>query len=39
MPYLNFPKGWPTYIPKDKIANWLEFYVEAMEINFGPRRL
>ena len=34
MPYLNFPKGWPTYIPKDKIANWLEFYVEAMEINF-----
>lgn len=34
MPYLPFPKGWPTYIPKDKIANWLEFYVEAMEINF-----
>lgn len=34
MPYLPFPETWPKYIPKDKIANWLEFYVDAMEINF-----
>jgi len=34
MPYLPFPRTWPNYIPKDKIANWLEFYVEAMEIDF-----
>lgn len=34
LPYLPFPSSWPNYIPKDKIANWLEFYVEAMEINF-----
>lgn len=34
LPFLPFPKTWPLYIPKDKIANWLEFYVEAMEINF-----
>ncbi|MEM7210855.1 MAG: NAD(P)/FAD-dependent oxidoreductase, partial [Pseudomonadota bacterium] len=34
MPYLEFPKTWPRYIPKDMIANWLEFYVEALEINF-----
>ncbi|MCX7380640.1 MAG: NAD(P)-binding domain-containing protein [Alphaproteobacteria bacterium] len=34
LPYLPFPKTWPHYIPKDKIANWLEFYAEAMEINF-----
>ncbi|MCC2595848.1 NAD(P)/FAD-dependent oxidoreductase [Pusillimonas sp. MFBS29] len=34
LPYLPFPSTWPNYIPKDKIANWLEFYVEAMEINF-----
>lgn len=34
LPYLPFPSNWPNYIPKDKIANWLEFYVEAMEINF-----
>ena len=34
MPYLPFPKTWPRYIPKDMIANWLEFYTEALEINF-----
>ena len=34
LPYLPFPKTWPNYIPKDKIANWLELYVEALEINF-----
>lgn len=34
LPYLPFPETWPRYIPKDKIANWLELYVEAMEINF-----
>ncbi len=34
LPYLPFPKTWPNYIPKDKIANWLELYVEAMEIAF-----
>jgi putative flavoprotein involved in K+ transport len=33
-PYLPFPKTWPKYIPKDKIANWLESYVETMEIDF-----
>jgi cation diffusion facilitator CzcD-associated flavoprotein CzcO len=37
LPYLPFPKTWPRYIPKDKIANWLEHYVEAMEINFWTR--
>ncbi|PMS29429.1 flavin-containing monooxygenase, partial [Trinickia symbiotica] len=34
LPYLPFPSTWPNYIPKDKIANWLEFYVEALEIDF-----
>lgn len=37
LPYLPFPKTWPNYIPKDKIANWLEFYVEAMEIDFWTK--
>lgn len=37
MPYMSFPKTWPRYIPKDKIANWLETYVEAMEIAFWTR--
>src|SRR4051794_5730221 len=35
--YMPFPPTWPDYIPKDKIANWLEAYVDAMEVNFWPR--
>jgi len=34
LPYLPFPPTWPTFIPKDMLANWFEFYVEAMELNF-----
>ena len=34
MPYMHFPPNWPTYIPKDKLANWFEAYVEGMELNF-----
>ncbi|GAA6011517.1 hypothetical protein JCM10207_002646 [Rhodosporidiobolus poonsookiae] len=30
---LPFPENWPIYTPKDKLANWMEHYVEAMEIN------
>jgi len=37
LPYMPFPRTWPTYIPKDKIANWLEAYADAMEINFWTR--
>ena len=32
--YMPFPSTWPDYIAKDKLANWLESYVETMEINF-----
>jgi putative flavoprotein involved in K+ transport len=35
--YMPFPPHWPEYIPKDKIANWLEAYVESMEVNFWTR--
>src|ERR1700731_2904512 len=34
LPYMLFPPNWPTYIPKDKLANWFEAYVEALELNF-----
>lgn len=34
MPYMPFPDNWPSYIPKDKLANWFEAYVEAMELNY-----
>jgi cation diffusion facilitator CzcD-associated flavoprotein CzcO len=33
MPYMPFPPNYPVYIPRDKIANWLEFYADTMEIN------
>src|ERR1700722_14628737 len=34
LPYMQFPPNWPVYIPKDKLANWFEAYVEAMELNY-----
>lgn len=34
LPYMLFPPNWPVYIPKDKLANWFESYVDAMELNF-----
>lgn len=32
-PYLEFPDTWPTFLPKDKLAGWMEYYAEAMELN------
>ncbi|WP_027582733.1 NAD(P)/FAD-dependent oxidoreductase [Bradyrhizobium sp. Ai1a-2] len=37
LPYMHFPPNWPTYIPKDKLANWFEAYVDAMELNFWTK--
>jgi len=34
LPYLPFPPSWPTYLPKDMVADWFEAYAWAMEINF-----
>src|SRR4051794_30900908 len=34
LPYMPFPPNWPTYIPKDKLANWFEAYVDTMELNY-----
>ena len=34
LPYIPFPASWPSYIPKDKLANWFEAYVESLELNF-----
>src|SRR5215475_13834345 len=33
LPYLPFPPTFPVYIPKDKLANWFESYVESLELN------
>jgi cation diffusion facilitator CzcD-associated flavoprotein CzcO len=32
-PYMPFPENWPVYLPKDKLADWFEFYAESMELN------
>jgi cation diffusion facilitator CzcD-associated flavoprotein CzcO len=37
--YMPFPDNWPVYIPKDKLADWLEFYAESMELNVWLRTL
>ncbi|MFL9875813.1 FAD-dependent oxidoreductase [Paraburkholderia megapolitana] len=37
LPYLPFPASWPLFLPKDKLAGWLEFYAEAMELNVWNR--
>jgi len=34
LPYMPFPPSWPTYLPKDMIADWFETYAWAMEINY-----
>lgn len=33
MPYIPFPESWPIFTPKDKLADWFEFYVKAMDLN------
>jgi Pyridine nucleotide-disulphide oxidoreductase len=33
LPYLPFPDSWPAFVPKDKLAGWLEAYAEFMELN------
>ncbi|GGE22032.1 FAD-dependent oxidoreductase [Aureimonas endophytica] len=34
LPYLDFPKNWPVFAPKDKIGDWLEMYAKVMELNY-----
>ncbi|HEX4305881.1 MAG TPA: NAD(P)/FAD-dependent oxidoreductase [Solirubrobacterales bacterium] len=33
LPFMPFPDSWPVYMRKDKIADWFENYVSAMEID------
>ncbi len=34
LPYIKFPENWPVFSPKDKIADWLEYYTKVMELNY-----
>ncbi|KAL8792661.1 MAG: hypothetical protein Q9195_004721 [Heterodermia aff. obscurata] len=33
MPYLPFPPSWPVFTPKDKLADWFEYYAGILELN------
>ncbi|PPQ95455.1 hypothetical protein CVT26_008474 [Gymnopilus dilepis] len=33
LPYMPYPPTWPVYTPAKKLANWLEFYADALELN------
>lgn len=33
LPYLPFPDTWPVFTPKDKLAEWFEFYAKTLELN------
>ncbi|KAF8656499.1 hypothetical protein AX16_002518 [Volvariella volvacea WC 439] len=33
MPYLPFPPTWPVYTPALKLANWFQYYADALELN------
>lgn len=33
LPYIPFPDVWPEFLPKDMVAGWFEYYVQAMELN------
>jgi len=32
LPYMPFPTTWPVFIPKDKLANWFESYVDSLDL-------
>jgi cation diffusion facilitator CzcD-associated flavoprotein CzcO len=33
LPYLPFPKTWTAHTPKDKLADFLEYYAHALDLN------
>lgn len=33
-PYLPFPEHWPVFSSKDQMANWIEAYVEIMDLDY-----
>ncbi len=34
LPYMDFPKNWPVFAPKDKMGDFLEMYTKIMELNY-----
>ncbi len=34
LPYMKFPETWPIFPSKDKVADWLKYYTDLMELNY-----
>lgn len=34
LPYVPFPSHWPTFTPKDMMADWLDSYVKIMDLDY-----
>lgn len=32
LPYFPVPSGWETFLSKDRVGDWLEYYADAMDI-------
>lgn len=37
LPFLPFPDNWPISAPKDRLANWIESYADALGIDVWTR--
>lgn len=37
LPYMKFPETWPIFPSKDKVADWLKYYTDIMELNYWAR--
>lgn len=37
LPYMKFPDNWPIFPSKDKIADWLKYYTDLMELNYWAK--
>jgi putative flavoprotein involved in K+ transport len=33
LPYMEFPKTWPIFTPKDKLADWMDSYATLLNLN------
>jgi putative flavoprotein involved in K+ transport len=36
LPYIPFPETWPVFTPKDQMGDWLESYVQALDLDYWP---
>ena len=37
LPYMEFPKTWPIFTPKDKLADWMDAYATLLDLNIQTK--